>query len=744
MSFAEFGLHNLRHHTSGTCVVFVHGILSDGHTAWGEPSWPEILRAEPSLEHIGIFIFTYRTSLNSRTYGIADVADALREHFGIDELWSVPNIVFVCHSMGGIVVRRFLVANQARLSDLRPTIGLFLVASPSLGSRDANMLSILSYVLRHTQAATLRFSQANTSLDELHRDFKTLLNGGKLTIVGRELLEDRPIKVKRWLGLWRQVVEPFAASAYFHQQNCEPLRIPGSDHSTIVKPLQSTALQHVALKRFLNQLPELARSAHGQSDSKSARIDSAAPQIPSVEAKTGVARSDGHASKKPPPRRPAALDKVTRSAILPERLRSFDMPGNAAEPGLVYDVAIKLRYGRMLERMLASAIVKRSQDPFSVFMSALDKSATFNDFELIAPWLRFTSTREKIEPVAEHLTKSFKLTEVDSKRLKVQLMGWAGCTFLPPLDWGDSRNSEKFSYYYTKSNLHAAWHDQGESNLRYLVRASIDANNSHRNYYNRHVSIFDFISAVKGMPASNTKIVLNEGIKGGAPSEMISALLHRLCITPTADATPDIMKLVQNSDLGLANAAKSALAFIPGRSEAISGLKRRSLSGNSAPFAAAVGTDLIIDAVDDLGAMLRSGNSSEASFNAAWALSRMSGLSSAAREQIKHGAIEHPDKLTRCICLIGLAIEAPQEAEPYIADEYKSARDMEKFCLSIAISYISDASQMLSLLANTGEDRLYVPFMFPCFQLLFHDAMKHAAGNSPILGEILSLTDDTF
>jgi pimeloyl-ACP methyl ester carboxylesterase len=279
LSFSGFGLHCVRPTASEKCVVFVHGILSSGETAWGSPSWPELLKAEPELMHAGIFVFTYRTSLSSRTYSIADAADALREaFFSIDGLWKVPNIVFVCHSMGGIVVRRFLVANQAQLLDLRPTIGLFLVASPSLGARDANILSTLSFALQHTQASALRFSQGNTSLDELHRDFKTLLNGGKLCIVGRELLEDRPIKVKRWLGLWRQVVEPFSASAYFHQPGCEPLRIPDSDHESIVKPLQPKALQHVTLTRFLRELQKLA-DEKGRLDSQSPRPDKDKTQV---------------------------------------------------------------------------------------------------------------------------------------------------------------------------------------------------------------------------------------------------------------------------------------------------------------------------------------------------------------------------------------------------------------------------------------------------------------------------------
>jgi pimeloyl-ACP methyl ester carboxylesterase len=252
-SFRDFGLHCIRPCAADTIIVFVHGILSSGEDAWGSPSWPDLLAAEPEFNSVGIFVFTYETGLGSRTYGIADVADNLREHLRLSNLLNSRKIVFVCHSMGGIVVRRFLVANQRALIASKPNIGLFLVASPSLGSRDANMLSLLSFALQHTQAAALRFSQANTSLDELHRDFRTLLSSGDLRIEGRELTEDRPITVKRWLGLRRQVVEPFAASLYFHKPGCEPLRVPGSDHANIVKPLHSGAIQHLMLKKFISE-----------------------------------------------------------------------------------------------------------------------------------------------------------------------------------------------------------------------------------------------------------------------------------------------------------------------------------------------------------------------------------------------------------------------------------------------------------------------------------------------------------
>jgi alpha-beta hydrolase superfamily lysophospholipase len=46
---------------------------------------------------------------------------------------SQKQIIFVCHSMGGIVARRFLISDQAEIIDTRKRIGLFLVSSPSSG-----------------------------------------------------------------------------------------------------------------------------------------------------------------------------------------------------------------------------------------------------------------------------------------------------------------------------------------------------------------------------------------------------------------------------------------------------------------------------------------------------------------------------------------------------------------------------------------------------------------------------------
>jgi len=240
----------LRKPTANATVVFVHGILSSGETCWKHDNgayWPELLKNESELASLGVYVFTYQTNIFSGTYSLSDVVDALREFLQLDEVLVSNRLIFVCHSMGGIVARRFLVQQTVPLLETQTETGLFLVASPSLGSSYANWLSPLAGFLGHTQADALRFAQDNVWLNDLDKDFLTLKEAGKVPIKGKELIEDKFVILKKF---WRkQVVEPFAGARYFG----EPVKIPNSDHFSIAKPENAQALQHRLLCKFIKE-----------------------------------------------------------------------------------------------------------------------------------------------------------------------------------------------------------------------------------------------------------------------------------------------------------------------------------------------------------------------------------------------------------------------------------------------------------------------------------------------------------
>ena len=154
----------IRKPQDGTSAVFVHGILSSGEACWRHENrtyWPDLLKAEPELASLGIYVFTYQTEVFSGSYRLGDIVDALKENMRIDGVLESERLVFVCHSMGGLVVRKFLVERAVELIEAEKEIGLFLVASPSLGSSYADWLSPLARFFGHSQADALRFVRGN-------------------------------------------------------------------------------------------------------------------------------------------------------------------------------------------------------------------------------------------------------------------------------------------------------------------------------------------------------------------------------------------------------------------------------------------------------------------------------------------------------------------------------------------------------------------------------------------------------
>lgn len=229
-------------------LVFIHGVLSSGESCWRHPSganWPEIAAKDPEMSDLGVYVFSYRTGFFSGNYGLVDAANALKEHFSVDGIDSSKELVFVCHSMGGIVARRYLVSQAAELIDRQVQIALFLLASPSLGSDYANLVGPLATIFGHLQVAALRSARSNTWLRELDQDFRNLKERALLPISGKELVEDRFV-TSGWL-LRKQVVEPYSGACYF----AEPYKVPGSDHFSIAKIQDEHAIQHRQLKRFV-------------------------------------------------------------------------------------------------------------------------------------------------------------------------------------------------------------------------------------------------------------------------------------------------------------------------------------------------------------------------------------------------------------------------------------------------------------------------------------------------------------
>jgi hypothetical protein len=255
-------LHNPASHTA---VVFVHGIFSDSRGCWTSKTgvyWPALLIDDSRVALPSIYMGGYTTFPGSGDLKINDCARELFDDMNLGDRsspapLSLPSLVFVCHSTGGIVVRYMLERYQKQFSSKR--LGLVLMASPSLGSDEANKLEgLLSF---YNQQLGQQLKTGNESLFDIDNRFRDVVHKRLLAIQGVEAYEhyfvirnQLPQWVQNWSPNWgRRVVQPFSAGVYFGA----PKLIPRTDHFTIVKPPTTTHPSHRLLIAFLQEF-ELA------------------------------------------------------------------------------------------------------------------------------------------------------------------------------------------------------------------------------------------------------------------------------------------------------------------------------------------------------------------------------------------------------------------------------------------------------------------------------------------------------
>lgn len=249
-------------------LVLIHGITGDGISSWSSRDgtyWPDIMKEDPEFQDFDIYVYQYPTSAFGQCLPITDIANNMRTHLKNANVFSEhEQVVFLAHSMGGLVARQFLLRNREAVNKV-PLVMFF--ATPTAGSWKANIASLLPTC---AQAEDLRTLDVNSYLKAQQSDW--LSAGLQERVISHCAFETKAsgsaITVDRSSATLLCTRDPDALL---------------SDHSDAVKPTGPNDLPHIILRTAIKDLPfpnipqrgspEENRELKKQVKNLSARID---------------------------------------------------------------------------------------------------------------------------------------------------------------------------------------------------------------------------------------------------------------------------------------------------------------------------------------------------------------------------------------------------------------------------------------------------------------------------------------
>jgi HAD superfamily phosphoserine phosphatase-like hydrolase len=222
-------------------IVFIHGLGGDAQTSWG--LFPDLIRKDSELKGYDLQFFSYPTALFSMPWSkkypkIQTLADALRTEIET-RFANHDNIVLVCHSLGGLIARKYLLEEVKNKRALRIQ-GILLYAVPNNGAGLASVANKISW--RHNQLRQL------TKDADLIRDLSTDWTTFKVKDA---------LRIKYVVAALDRVVDEESARQFWGNPEIDTVSNRG--HRNVVQPIDGNDLVFLILKRFVSSLANVKR-----------------------------------------------------------------------------------------------------------------------------------------------------------------------------------------------------------------------------------------------------------------------------------------------------------------------------------------------------------------------------------------------------------------------------------------------------------------------------------------------------
>jgi pimeloyl-ACP methyl ester carboxylesterase len=218
-------------------IVFVHGIHGSSDT-WRAPNgayWPQLIQTDPHFQKSDVVVAEYPTpSLRGRLSSV-QLSQILWQGLKQKGVWDHSEIVFIAHSLGGILTEEMLLSHPADAAHV-PFIVSY--ATPHEGSFVASLAKIYD---SDPLLTDLRDSNDNSFLMDLEQQWRGTQSVSRIhRYCAFETLDTSAgAGVGRYLGAHTRVVTYYSAT-YGCDTDTPPQKIV-ADHIDIVRPANRSA-----------------------------------------------------------------------------------------------------------------------------------------------------------------------------------------------------------------------------------------------------------------------------------------------------------------------------------------------------------------------------------------------------------------------------------------------------------------------------------------------------------------------
>lgn len=220
-------------------LIFVHGLGGGSRKTWSKTAsashyWPkEWLPRDPAFKNVRVHSFGYDSDWIKGRANCLDINHFARSLLG--ELSTSPHfhnsntpIIFVGHSMGGLVIKKaFLLAKQDATDRylVKRICAMYFLATPHSGSDSAKLLSNILNITYSSRAYVSDLKRGSDAIKSINHDFSKHSKDIDLW----SFYETQKLNI----GVFRVlIVDPDSATLGYRKEKCIPLN---ADHRSICK-----------------------------------------------------------------------------------------------------------------------------------------------------------------------------------------------------------------------------------------------------------------------------------------------------------------------------------------------------------------------------------------------------------------------------------------------------------------------------------------------------------------------------